>query len=85
MEKELENNIVEIAGKIISEIEFSHEIYDEKFYKFYIETNRFSSSSDKLPVIISERVTNLDELKVGKLVYIDIVDATGFSLIGTVK
>ena len=34
MENELENNIVEIGGKIVSDIEFSHELYDEKFYKF---------------------------------------------------
>ena len=70
MENELENNIVEIGGKIASDIEFSHELYDEKFYKFYIEINRFSSSADRLPVIISERLTNLDELKEGNLVHI---------------
>lgn len=70
MENELENNIVEIGGKIASDIEFSHELYDEKFYKFYIETNRLSSSADRLPVIISERVTNLDDLKEGNLVHI---------------
>lgn len=70
MENELENNIVEIGGKIVSDVNFSHELYDEKFYKFYIETNRLSSSADRLPVIISERVTNLDELKEGNLVHI---------------
>ena len=36
MENELENNIVKIGGRLASAIEFSHEVYDEKFYKFYI-------------------------------------------------
>lgn len=70
MENELENNIVEIGGKIVSNIEFSHELYDEKFYKFYIETNRLSSSSDKLPVIISERISDLNVLNIGDLIHI---------------
>lgn len=70
MENELENNIVEIGGKIVSNIEFSHELYDEKFYKFYIETNRLSSSSDKLPVIISERISDLNTLNIGDFIHI---------------
>ena len=49
-----ENNVVEIGGKVISEMEFSHEIYEEKFYKFYVETKRMSEYTDKLPIIISE-------------------------------
>ena len=70
MENELENNIVKIGGRISSVLEFSHEVYDEKFYKFYIETNRLSNYSDKLPVIISERTIDLDSLNVGDLIHI---------------
>ena len=70
MENETENNIVEIGGRLASEIELSHEVFDEKFYKFYIETNRLSDFSDKLPVIISERVTNLNELNEGDILHI---------------
>ncbi len=70
MENELENNTVEIGGRLASEIELSHEVFDEKFYKFYIETNRLSDFSDKLPVIISERVTNLNELNEGDILHI---------------
>ena len=70
MENELENNIVKIGGRLASAIEFSHEVYDEKFYKFYIETNRLSNYSDKLPVIISERIIDLDSLNVGDLIHI---------------
>jgi single-stranded DNA-binding protein len=70
MENEIENNIVEIGGKLSSDIELSHELYDEKFYKFYIETNRLSSSSDKIPVIISERVIDLNTLNKGDIIHI---------------
>ena len=55
MENCTDNNVVEIGGKVISEMEFSHEIYEEKFYKFYIETKRMSEYTDKLPIIISEK------------------------------
>ncbi len=70
MENEMDNNIVEIGGKVVSEIELSHELYDEKFYRFYIQTNRLSDSADKLPVIISERIIDLDSLKQGDKVVI---------------
>lgn len=70
MENEMENNIVKIGGRISSDIELSHELYDEKFYKFYVETNRLSSSSDKLPVIISERLIDLSTLNKGDMICI---------------
>lgn len=66
----MDNNNVEIGGEIIEEIKFSHEIYDEKFYKFLIKTKRLSDYEDILPVIISERLVNLEEIKIGKLVKI---------------
>ena len=53
MENYMDNNNVEIGGEIIEEIKFSHEIYDEKFYKFLIKTKRLSEYEDILPVIIS--------------------------------
>ena len=70
METFNENNIVEIGGKIISEPEFSHELFEEKFYKLNIETKRLSNSEDILPIIISERLIDMTELKVGILVHI---------------
>lgn len=70
MENYMDNNNVEIGGEIIEEIKFSHEIYDEKFYKFLIKTKRLSEYEDILPVIISERLVNLEDIKVGKIVKI---------------
>lgn len=70
MENYMDNNNVEIGGEIIEEPEFSHEIYDEKFYKFSIKTKRLSEYEDILPVIISERLVNLNDIKVGSIVKI---------------
>lgn len=70
MENYNENNVIEIGGKVISEMEFSHEIYEEKFYKFYIETKRMSEYTDKLPIIISERLFDLENLKICDMVHI---------------
>jgi len=66
----MENNNVIIGGEIVEGIEFSHEIYDEKFYKFSILTKRLSEHEDVLPVIISERIIDLEEIQVGKIVKI---------------
>lgn len=70
MESNIENNSVVIGGTIESAPEFSHEIYDEKFYKFEIKSKRLSNYEDILPVIISERIIDLSLLKVGKIVKI---------------
>ena len=71
MENYFDNNMVKIGGKVISELEFSHEIYEEKFYRLYIETRRISDYNDKLPIIISERIINIDNINVGDIVYIE--------------
>ena len=71
MDNYIDNNIVKIGGKVVSELEFSHEIYGEKFYIFYIETKRMSEYSDKLPIIISERIINIEEIKVGNIIVVE--------------
>lgn len=71
MENISENNSVVIGGAIVSIPEYSHEIFEEKFYRFNIETKRLSNSSDILPVIISERLVDLADLKLGEYVKIE--------------
>ncbi len=70
MENYNDNNIVELGGKIISDMEFSHEIYEEKFYRFYVETRRMSDYVDNLPIIISERLIDINNTKIGDIVHI---------------
>ncbi len=67
----MENNNVLIGGEIVEGIEYSHEIFDEKFYKFSIKSKRLSDQEDVLPVIISERIMDLNEIKIGKIVKIE--------------
>jgi len=67
----IENNSVTIAGKIISNVEFSHEVYGEGFYSFILEVPRLSSRSDKIPVTISERLAGRENLKLNTYVQID--------------
>ncbi len=61
VDKIIEANKLKIVGKVISDKEFSHEMYGEKFFVFNLEVPRLSSSVDILPVTISERLLfNLD-------------------------
>lgn len=64
------SNVVEISGKIVSPIEFSHEMYGEGFYNFYLEVPRLSETVDTLPITISERLIVNLELTEGKYVKI---------------
>ena len=63
MEIYSENNFVKLGGVVASGLELSHEIYGEKFYRFYIEIDRLSGMSDKIPVIISERLIDIEDYK----------------------
>ncbi len=66
-----ENNNLVLKGKIVSEKAYSHEIYGEKFYIFNLEVLRLSSTSDIIPITVSERlITNID-LIIGKQVEVE--------------
>ena len=60
------NNKVYIFGDIISEATFSHEVYGEGFYEFFVRVMRLSGQADILPVTISERLIQDGMLKKGK-------------------
>lgn len=66
-----ENNIVTISGTIVSDLEFSHEVYGEGFYYFMLDVPRLSDSNDKIPVTVSERLTAKQKLEIGKVVEIE--------------
>jgi len=67
----IENNMVTISGKVISNIEFSHEVYGEGFYYFMLEVPRLSDSSDRIPITVSERLLVKQKLEIGKIVEIE--------------
>lgn len=59
-----DKNLVNLRGYIDKNLEFSHEIFGEKFYKTTIQVSRLSESKDILPITISERLledVNLEE------------------------
>ena len=60
-DKLFENNQVVIKGTIVSGFTYSHEILGEGFYMMDVDVKRLSGSSDILPVMISERLINVDE------------------------
>ena len=59
------NNKVFISGEIVTEAEFSHEVYGEGFYEMNVLVKRLSGQGDILPVTISERLITGGDLKVG--------------------
>ncbi|MBE7089444.1 MAG: single-stranded DNA-binding protein [Clostridiales bacterium] len=59
------NNRVFISGEIVSEAEFSHEVYGEGFYEMSVLVKRLSGQGDILPVTISERLIQDKDLKIG--------------------
>ena len=66
-----ENNRILLEGEIMSDFQFGHEVFGEKFYRFYLKTNRLSGSVDLLPIVISERLVDVTQSVVGAMVYID--------------
>ncbi len=67
----IENNMVTISGKVVSGVEFSHEVYGEGFYYFMLDVPRLSDSSDKIPVTISERLASKDKLEIGTVIEVE--------------
>ena len=60
-DKVIENNQVVVMGTIVSDFVYSHEIFGEGFYMVDVEVERLSDSSDVIPVMVSERLLNVDE------------------------
>lgn len=58
------NNKVYIYGEIVSEAQFSHEVYGEGFYELMVKVMRLSGQADLLPVTVSERIMT-EDMKVG--------------------
>lgn len=53
-----ENNKVTLSGEIVSNFEFSHEVYGEGFYTAMIAVERKSGQKDILPIMVSDRLVD---------------------------
>lgn len=47
-------NSVFLQGRIGSEIEYSHDLYGEKFYEFFLNVPRLSEHLDVIPITVSQ-------------------------------
>ncbi len=56
-------NEVNLIGTFEEEISFSHEIYGEKFFKIFMNVSRKSNTVDRLPVLVSDRLCDLNVYK----------------------
>ena len=69
-DKVFENNQVSIVGEVISEFEYSHEVFGESFYMLEISVNRLSDSCDIIPVMVSERLIDVSRSYIGLYAHI---------------
>lgn len=69
-DKILENNQVSIVGEIISDFQYSHEVYGEGFYMVEVAVSRLSNFSDYIPLMISERLVDTSQSYIGQKVYV---------------
>ena len=63
--EQMENNKAMLSGRIVDEPEFSHEVMGEGFYETRIEVKRLSEQVDVLPITISERLMNDNDITEG--------------------
>lgn len=59
-DKVIENNQVTIMGEIIGDFSFSHEIFGEGFYLVDVRVKRLSESYDEIPLMVSERLIDVN-------------------------
>ena len=67
-DKVIENNQVSVIGEIVSGFTFSHEVFGEGFYMVDVLVRRLSDSADVIPVMISERLINVEEDYTGEFI-----------------
>ena len=61
VDKVIENNQVIMAGEVVSEFAFSHEVFGEGFYMLELSVKRLSESYDVIPLMISERLIDVSQ------------------------
>ncbi|WP_346938317.1 single-stranded DNA-binding protein [uncultured Clostridium sp.] len=71
MDNNIFNNKIYLEGKVISDLEFSHEMYGEGFYNFEFEVSRLSDTSDILVITVSERLIAGIDVSIGSELVVD--------------
>ena len=71
MENYTANNHAEVIGIVDSEPKFSHEIYGEKFYIFTLNIPRLSGTSDKVKIMVSDRLLADMDILTGDVIEVE--------------
>lgn len=66
----LKMNHVSMTGVVDSDFFYSHTTLDESFYTCYIRVYRYSKNSDRIPILVSERIADINKDLTGKVIEI---------------
>ena len=66
-----ENNKISLVGEVISSPKLSHETHNEKFYTVKVDVKRLSGDIDTLEIRISEKLYDIEKIKLGTRYYIE--------------
>ena len=69
-DKVFDTNQVSVAGEVMNDFKFSHDVFGEGFYIINIYVPRLSKTYDIIPVMVSDRIINVKEELRGKQVEI---------------
>jgi primosomal replication protein N len=58
-DKVFDNNQVSIAGEVMSDFTYSHDVFGEGFYLLEVAVSRLSDSFDIIPLMVSERLIDV--------------------------
>lgn len=58
-ETRIGNNKVTLNGEIVSNFEFSHEVFGEGFYTAMLSSERLSGQKDIVPIMVSDRLVDV--------------------------
>ncbi len=67
-DKIFENNQVTITGEVVSDFQYSHEVFGEGFYMVEVSVNRLSNFADVIPMMISERLIDTQNSYIGQYI-----------------
>lgn len=68
MSREIKNNQITLNGEIVSNFEFSHEVYGEGFYTAMLASERTSGQKDIIPIMVSDRLVDVKADWTGRFV-----------------
>ena len=60
-----EDNEARLVGRVSKNLEYSHEVHGESFYKMSVKSQRISENDDEIIVTVSERLITDMDLEVG--------------------